>query len=345
MPRGCWTHSVRRMCQGVPLRTCTRKFQGAVKFQIMIHGRIPPDLLKSLLELEASCSPAKQRQNISWPWPNCWLAVGFQKWQSVESLCKKIFAPVHAPCQILIHWQISMSENATPQLSGWNIKTAKLQSALAICCGRQRTAKCFVKSTRVRKPPNENAFGMRVAAALSSIQILPSAPACWWMTSTGVRPSSWPTVNTQKCIRSLFPSLLMIQWSKESQTSRYNLAQRWSEVTAFNSSITLVLCEVIRKKNLEETWKCHWNTCSTYKSSNGGFKMKLTRWSLFKGRNYLYLKIAFWPKLSWSLLWTISNCVVTNIIPDNIPMSDLLYWHGVFSQHADQHSVSHDFFR
>ena len=160
MPRGCWTHSVRRMCQGVPLRTCTRKFQGAVKFQIMIHGRIPPDLLKSLLELEASCSPAKQRQNISWPWPNCWLAVGFQKCQSVESMCQKISAPVHAPCQIPIRSQISTSENATPQLSGWNIKTAKLQSALAICCGRQRTAKCFVKSTRVRKPPNENAFGM-----------------------------------------------------------------------------------------------------------------------------------------------------------------------------------------
>lgn len=176
---------------------------------------------------------------------------------------------------------------------------------------------------------------------------LHSAPACWWMTSTGVRPSSWPTRNTQKCIRSLFPSLLMIQWSKESQTSRYNLAQRWSEVTAFNSSITFVLCEVIRKKNLEETWKCHWNTCSTYKSSNGGFKMKLTKWSSFKGRNYLYLKIAFWPKLSWSLLWTISNSVVTQITY-TIPIStmyELPYSHGIFSQNADQHSVSHDFLR
>ena len=27
----------------------------------------------------------------------------------------------------------------------------------------------------------------------------------------------------------------------------------------------------------------------------------------------IYLKIAFWPKLSWSLLWTISNNVVTDI--------------------------------
>ena len=84
-----------------------------------------------------------------------------------------------------------------------------------------------------------------------------------------------------------------------------------------------------------------------HKSSNGGFKMKLTKWLLFKGRNYLYLKIAFWPKLSWSLLWTISNSVVTQITY-TIPIStmyDLSYSHGVFSQNAGQHSVSHNFLR
>ena len=42
------------------------------------------------------------------------------------------------------------SKSLTPR--NWNIKTAKLQRALAICCGRQRAAKCFVKSTKVKKP-------------------------------------------------------------------------------------------------------------------------------------------------------------------------------------------------
>ena len=42
------------------------------------------------------------------------------------------------------------SKSLTPR--SWNIKTAKLQRALAICCGRQRAAKCFVKSTKVKKP-------------------------------------------------------------------------------------------------------------------------------------------------------------------------------------------------
>ena len=131
--------------------------------QIMIHAQILPDLLapfgSTLFFLALPACKAKAKYQLALSQVLDW-QLAFRS-VSLSNLCAKhISAPVHAPCQILIHWQISMSENATAQLSGWNIKTAKLQSALAICCGRQRTAKCFVKSTRVRKPPNENAFGM-----------------------------------------------------------------------------------------------------------------------------------------------------------------------------------------
>ena len=260
--------------------------------QIMLHAQILPDLLApfgSTLFFFGFARLQSKGKISAGLVPSAWLAVGFQKCQSVESLCKTHICTSACPlsnphpltdfhvwkCNCAVKWLKHQNSEAPERIGDllWSTTNSKV-----LCQIHQG-----------QKTSQRKCFWHGVAAAVSSIQILPSAPACWWMTSTGVRPSSWHTGNCEKCIRSLFPCLLMIQWSKESQTSRYNLAQRWSEVTAFNSSITLVLCEVIRNKNIGETWKCHWNTCSTHKSSNAGFKMKLTKWALFKGRNYLYL--------------------------------------------------------
>ena len=127
---------------------------------------VPPSSVFTSLRLEAL--PAQQRQKIDWP------EAGLDSGNPPNYIHQRINRGTsesgadicwhYGFCRLKLntaenqvlpkHIETSHRDAVTP--SSWNIKTAKLQRALAICCGRQRAAKCFVKSTKVKKPHGDN---------------------------------------------------------------------------------------------------------------------------------------------------------------------------------------------
>ena len=65
MPRGCWTHSVRQMCQGVPLRTCTKKLSRSCQIMMVKFFRIFLSLLEARFFFALPACKAKAKYQLA----------------------------------------------------------------------------------------------------------------------------------------------------------------------------------------------------------------------------------------------------------------------------------------